>query len=107
MGRLKINLGQSQKLGAALLTEARFATGNEDDLLGAGFSSVRVMGVGSAQFGSFAPHLNLGYLFRSSDDVNDAVADLKAGTVIRSVITFDDGATPAAAAESEASATSS
>jgi len=40
------------------------------------------------------------------DDVNDAVADLKAGTVIRSVITFDDGAAPAAAAESEASATS-
>jgi S-(hydroxymethyl)glutathione dehydrogenase/alcohol dehydrogenase len=39
------------------------------------------------------------------DDVNDAVADLKAGTVIRSVITFDDGTAPAAAAESEASAT--
>jgi S-(hydroxymethyl)glutathione dehydrogenase/alcohol dehydrogenase len=39
------------------------------------------------------------------DDVNDAVADLKAGTVIRSVITFNDGTAPAAAAESEASAT--
>jgi S-(hydroxymethyl)glutathione dehydrogenase/alcohol dehydrogenase len=38
------------------------------------------------------------------DDVNDAVEDLKAGTVIRSVITFDDGA-GAAAASSEASAT--
>jgi S-(hydroxymethyl)glutathione dehydrogenase / alcohol dehydrogenase len=38
------------------------------------------------------------------DDVNDAVADLKAGTVIRSVITFDNGSAPAAA-ESEASAT--
>jgi hypothetical protein len=27
------------------------------------------------------------------DGVNDAVADLKAGTVIRSVITFPDGTT--------------
>lgn len=39
------------------------------------------------------------------DDVNDAVEDLKAGTVIRSVITFDnEGASPAAA-ESGATAT--
>jgi S-(hydroxymethyl)glutathione dehydrogenase/alcohol dehydrogenase len=35
------------------------------------------------------------------DDVNDAVADLKAGTVIRSVITFDQP-TPAAPSESTA-----
>jgi S-(hydroxymethyl)glutathione dehydrogenase/alcohol dehydrogenase len=39
------------------------------------------------------------------DDVNEAVADLMAGTVIRSVITFDDGAAPTAA-ESASSATS-
>jgi S-(hydroxymethyl)glutathione dehydrogenase / alcohol dehydrogenase len=38
------------------------------------------------------------------DDVNEAVADLMAGTVIRSVITFDDDAAPTAA-ESETSAT--
>jgi hypothetical protein len=73
VGRLKINLGQSKKFGAALLGEARFPTGNEDDLLGAGFSSIRTMAVGSAQFGDFAPHLNVGYLFRSSNEVNDAV----------------------------------
>jgi hypothetical protein len=73
VGRLKVNLGQSKKLGAALLAEARFPTGNEEDLLGAGFTSVRVMAVGSAQFGDFSPHLNLGYLSRSSNDVNDAV----------------------------------
>ena len=40
------------------------------------------------------------------DDVNEAVEDLKAGTVIRSVITFDDGSTSAAAAESGAATTS-
>jgi S-(hydroxymethyl)glutathione dehydrogenase / alcohol dehydrogenase len=39
------------------------------------------------------------------DDVNEAVSDLMAGTVIRSVITFDNGSTPAAA-DREVSATS-
>ena len=39
------------------------------------------------------------------DDVNDAVADLKAGTVIRSVITFDDAPASGAAAESAATTT--
>ncbi|HKY65217.1 MAG TPA: hypothetical protein VJM49_02560, partial [Acidimicrobiales bacterium] len=39
------------------------------------------------------------------DDVNEAVDDLKAGTVIRSVITFDDGSAPTAAGADSASAT--
>jgi S-(hydroxymethyl)glutathione dehydrogenase / alcohol dehydrogenase len=39
------------------------------------------------------------------DDVNEAVSELMAGTVIRSVITFDNGSTPAAA-DREVSATS-
>lgn len=73
VGRVKINLAQSKTLGAALLGEARLATGDENELLGAGFTSVRAMGIMSAQFGDFSPHLNLGYLFRSSNEVNDAV----------------------------------
>jgi S-(hydroxymethyl)glutathione dehydrogenase/alcohol dehydrogenase len=41
------------------------------------------------------------------DDVDQAVADLRAGTVIRSVITFDDdrSGAPAGAAEGSASTT--
>jgi S-(hydroxymethyl)glutathione dehydrogenase/alcohol dehydrogenase len=39
------------------------------------------------------------------DDVNEAVADLKAGTVIRSVITFDGGGAPAAGAPAAAEST--
>jgi S-(hydroxymethyl)glutathione dehydrogenase / alcohol dehydrogenase len=39
------------------------------------------------------------------DDVNEAVADLKAGTVIRSVITFGDGGAPVAAAPAAAEGT--
>jgi hypothetical protein len=73
VGRMKINLGQSRSFGAAVLAEVRFPTGNEKDLLGSGFTSVRAMGIASAQFGDFAPHLNVGYLARSSNAVNDAV----------------------------------
>lgn len=73
VGRVKINLGQGQTVGAALLADVRFATGDEDDLLGSGAGSVRAMAVGSAQFGNFAPHMNVGYLSRSGGLQNDAV----------------------------------
>lgn len=72
VGRIKINLGQGNTLGAALLADVRFPTGSEDDLLGSGSTSIRAMAVGSAQFGNFAPHVNLGYLARSRSGQNDA-----------------------------------
>jgi hypothetical protein len=71
--RMKLNLGQGQTMGAALLAEMRFATGKEEDLLGTGSSQLRVMGLYSAQLGSFSPHLNLGYAARASQNVNDAI----------------------------------
>ncbi len=72
VGRIKINLGQSRTLGAAILSDVRFATGKEEELLGSGFTSARAMAVGSAQFGNFAPHVNLGYLARGGDLHTDA-----------------------------------
>jgi hypothetical protein len=74
VGRMKINLGQSRRWGGALLAEVRFGTGEEDDLLGSGATNMRALAVGSAQFGSFAPHLNAGYVARSGDLQTDAVA---------------------------------
>jgi len=71
--RMKLNLGQGQRMGAALLAEMRLATGKEEDLLGTGSSQLRVLGLYSAQLGSFSPHLNIGYAARESEDVNDAV----------------------------------
>jgi hypothetical protein len=73
VGRIKINLGQGRTLGAAILADVRFPTGSEKDLRGAGSSSIRAMAVGSAQFGNFAPHINLGYLSRTAALQNDAV----------------------------------
>ena len=71
--RAKLNLGQTNSMGAALLGEMRLATGKEEDLLGSGATQVRVMGLYSAQFGTFSPHANIGYALRSSEEQNDAV----------------------------------
>ena len=71
--RLKVNLVQKRQFGAAILGDLRFPTGNEDDLLGSGAFSGRAIGIVSAQFGSFSPHLNGGYLVRTGELQNDAV----------------------------------
>ena len=73
VGRLKINLGQSSRIGAALLGEVRFATGDEQNLLGSGATSARGLGIFGAQFGAFALHANAGYLVRTGDLQSDAV----------------------------------
>ncbi|MEJ2240362.1 MAG: hypothetical protein P8X82_18885 [Gemmatimonadales bacterium] len=53
--------------------DVRFATGKEEELLGSGAGAVRLMGIVSAQFGGFGPHLNAGYLVRTGEIQNDAV----------------------------------
>lgn len=69
--RLKINLGQGESMGAALLAEARLPTGDEENLLGSGATQIRAMGVYSAQFGTFSPHVNFGYQASGSESIND------------------------------------
>lgn len=70
--RLKIGVSESQNARFSILADARFATGDEADLLGSGETSIRGLGVVSAQFASFSPHINLGYLYRSGELQNDA-----------------------------------
>lgn len=72
VGRMKINLGQGRRYGGALLTEVRLPTGDEENLLGAGSTSARAVGVVGAQFGSFSLHSNAGYLLRTGALQNDA-----------------------------------
>jgi hypothetical protein len=72
-GRLKINLGQSDKLGAAILADVRFPTGDEEDFLGTGSTSIRAQGIVGAQLGNFAPHLNMGYAARTDTLQSDAI----------------------------------
>ena len=72
--RVKINLGQRSRMGAALLGEFRFATGDEENLLGVGSSQMRVTALYSAQLGTFSPHLNVGYTARSGETLRDGLS---------------------------------
>jgi len=71
--RLKVNLRQTDQSGLALLADGRFPTGSEQDLLGSGRFSGRLLAVLSSRSGSFSPHANLGYLLRGGATRNDAV----------------------------------
>lgn len=71
--RLKINFGQTPSMGVGLLAEARLPTGDEDNLLGVGAAQIRATALYSAQFGSFSPHLNVGYAARTGENQVDGV----------------------------------
>jgi len=71
--RVKINFSRSERTSFSVLGDARFPTGSEDDLLGSGHFLLRALGILSSRFGAFTPHANIGYLFRNSDQQNDAV----------------------------------
>ena len=71
--RLKINLTQTKSFGTAVLFEARFPTGDANNLLGSGSFSGRGEFIGSATFGAWSPHVNLGYVFRDGDLQNNSV----------------------------------
>ncbi len=73
VGRLKINLGQGSRFGAAILGEVRFPTGDSANLLGSGATTGRGLVIGSVQFGSMAVHTDLGYALRTGDLQTDAV----------------------------------
>ena len=70
--RLKVRVAESEKTAFAILADGRFATGSEEDLLGAGHTSIRGLGIISSQFGNFSPHANVGYLYRTDDILTDA-----------------------------------
>jgi hypothetical protein len=74
--RAKVNLspgGQTARTGFALLGDVRLPTGEEDDFLGSGSTSTRVLGILSSKFGDFAPHANAGAAIRGGDDQTNAV----------------------------------
>lgn len=62
--RVKLNVRETERTSVALLADARFPTGSTDDLLGEGSFAARGVAIISSRFGSFAPHLNTGYLYR-------------------------------------------
>ena len=71
--RTKIGIRQSDHANLALLADARFATGDEENLLGSGHFAARGLAILSGRYGAFAPHGNAGYAFRAGGAQNDAV----------------------------------
>ncbi|HEV8195008.1 MAG TPA: hypothetical protein VGP87_00095 [Gemmatimonadales bacterium] len=71
--RIKGNIRSTEKLGLALMADARLPTGSQEDMTGAGHLSLRALAIASARFGDFSPHLNLGYAMRSGKGRNDVV----------------------------------
>jgi len=72
--RTKLSVHQSQHSAVALLGEARFATGDADQLLGAGSFSSRGLAIVSARFGDFSAHGNTGFIYRAGGLQNNSVA---------------------------------
>jgi hypothetical protein len=71
--RTKLKIRESPRGNLAVLADARFATGDQSELLGAGNFSARAFAILSGRFGAFSPHGNAGYIYRAGELRNDAV----------------------------------
>ena len=71
--RVKVNVSRSDRSNFSVLGDVRFPTGSAEDLLGSGHVAARALAILSARFGTFAPHANIGYLYRSGALQNNAV----------------------------------
>lgn len=71
--RLKANVRSHERLGVALMADARLPTGSEEDFTGAGHLAVRGLAILSGRFGDFSPHLNVGYMVRTGEGKKDAI----------------------------------
>jgi len=71
--RIKVGLVNAPTWGFAVLGDVRLPTGREKDFQGTGHLGVRGLGILSARFNRFSPHLNLGYGFHAGNAQNDNV----------------------------------
>jgi len=71
--RLKANLYQGPSMGFGAIADVRLPTGSEEDFLGSGATSVRVLGVLSGRSGNFSPHANAGFAYRSGTNQSNSM----------------------------------
>jgi hypothetical protein len=69
--RLKVDALESQGMGIGFVGEVRLPTGNQDDLLGSGATSFRLIGIASSRHGNFTPHVNAGVFITGSNTQNN------------------------------------
>jgi Putative MetA-pathway of phenol degradation len=71
--RAKYHWLQSETNNVAAAVQVKTATGDDEDFLGTGESTVRPLLIYSRSFGSFTPHVNLGYEFNLDDSDEDSL----------------------------------
>ncbi|MGH8168844.1 MAG: transporter [Woeseiaceae bacterium] len=71
--RAKYHWFQSETNNVAAAVQVKTATGNDGDFLGTGDNTVRPLLIYSRSFGSFTPHMNLGYEFNLDDSDQNSV----------------------------------
>lgn len=71
--RVKYHWLQSDTHNVAAALQVKTATGDEDDFLGTGDNTVRPLFIYSRLFGSFTPHVNLGYEFNLDDSEQNSL----------------------------------
>jgi hypothetical protein len=71
--RGKLNLRETPDASVAVLIDARFPTGSQEDLLGSGKFAGRALVILNSRLGDFSPHINVGYLHHAGTQQNDAV----------------------------------
>jgi len=74
--RMKQAIKKSARNGIALGLDLRLPTGDERNLLGTGAPAVQPFAAWSATYGTFAPHINLGYQWNGSSIL---AGDIEAG----------------------------
>ena len=70
--RAKLNFYRGRGDLAGLI-EVRIPTGDEENFLGSGSTSVKAQLIASRSWSGFTPHVNLSYIFRDSDLDNDDI----------------------------------
>jgi hypothetical protein len=70
--RAKANIVESERVGFSVMGDARLPTGDNQNFTGTGETAIRALGILSARFGNFSPHVNGGYAFRSGNTQTDA-----------------------------------
>lgn len=71
--RVKANLYSANDRAMAVLAEARLPTGDEASFHGSGSTTLNALFIGSARYGAFSPHANLGFSLRTGDGQNNAM----------------------------------
>lgn len=71
--RAKYHWLKSDQHNVAVALQVKTASGDDEDFLGTGEATVRPLMIYSRTFGSFTPHLNLGYEFNLDDSDQNSI----------------------------------